>query len=174
MPKAQQGGVLAGPRRHAAAFDTRSAPRWPAAQAMGLPTSCRDTVLAWSRTPKASSWMTDYDCRGGSGDGPNAPDPFASRVSTPTTWTETVTEKHASGHDRLRPASGLMINSSTEPGLLDTKTDERCGTGEMSRSLSRLPVDPRAEDGLAAAAKRFTSPPSLRTSVSTCYASAVG
>jgi hypothetical protein len=55
--------------------------------------------------------------------------------SRPYDLDQTATEKHASGHhedDRLRPASGLMIDSSSEPGLLDTNTDERCGTGEMS------------------------------------------
>jgi hypothetical protein len=43
---------------------------------------------------------SDYECRGGSGDGPRTRDPSESGDPTPTTLTETVTEKHVSGRDQ--------------------------------------------------------------------------
>lgn len=61
-----------------------------------------DTGRTSNCTPGYSPCLppaSDYDCRGGSGNGPKYAGPCGSRAPIRTTWTETVTEKHASGRD---------------------------------------------------------------------------
>ena len=58
LPKAKKGGKLAGPQRHAAAFDTRLGSALAGGAGYGIAHKLQGRGYGLVKNPKASSWMT--------------------------------------------------------------------------------------------------------------------